>query len=86
MNTLGKRIAIAREKLGLNQSELARQIDVTPQAVQKWEMDNSKPKNSNWLKFRLLQLFVVIFTTFSLQLKIVLLYLLPYQPVWSNTK
>ena len=38
MNTLGKRIAIAREKLGLNQSELARQIDVTPQAVQKWEM------------------------------------------------
>ncbi len=35
MNTLGKRIAIAREKLGLNQSELARQIDVTPQAVQK---------------------------------------------------
>ena len=35
MNTLSKRIAIAREKLGLNQSELARQIDVTPQAVQK---------------------------------------------------
>jgi transcriptional regulator with XRE-family HTH domain len=45
MNTLGKRIAIAREKLGLNQSELARQLDVTPQAVQKWEMDGSKPRD-----------------------------------------
>lgn len=45
MNTLGKRIAIAREKLGLNQSELARHLDVTPQAVQKWEADGSKPRD-----------------------------------------
>lgn len=34
---IGKAIAIAREKRGLNQSDLARAVGVTPQAVQKWE-------------------------------------------------
>lgn len=32
-----KRIAEARERLGMNQSELARVLKVTPQSVQKWE-------------------------------------------------
>lgn len=37
MNEIGKRIAAAREAKGMNQSELARALGVTPQAVQKWE-------------------------------------------------
>lgn len=34
---IGKRIANARLTLGISQSELARRLKVTPQAVQKWE-------------------------------------------------
>lgn len=37
MKEIGKRIAEARNAKGLNQSELARALGVTPQAVQKWE-------------------------------------------------
>lgn len=37
MNEIGKRIAEARVAKGMNQSELARALGVTPQAVQKWE-------------------------------------------------
>lgn len=37
MNEIGKRIAEARAAKGMNQSELARALGVTPQAVQKWE-------------------------------------------------
>ncbi|MCG9081136.1 LexA family protein [Laribacter hongkongensis] len=37
MNEIGKRIAEARTSKGLNQSELARLVGVSPQAVQKWE-------------------------------------------------
>lgn len=37
MNDVGKRIQGLREKSKLNQSELARALSVTPQAVQKWE-------------------------------------------------
>lgn len=44
MNTLGKRIAQKREQAGLNRSELARRLSVTPQAVQKWESEVSVPR------------------------------------------
>ena len=44
MSTLGKRIALKREQAGLNQSELARRLSVSPQAVQKWESEVSIPR------------------------------------------
>lgn len=44
MSNIGKRIAQARERAGMNQSELARALGVKPQAVQKWEAGGS-PKN-----------------------------------------
>lgn len=37
MSEIGKRIAGARAAKGMNQSELARALGVSPQAVQKWE-------------------------------------------------
>lgn len=37
MDTIGNRIAAARKAKGLNQSELARALNISPQAVQKWE-------------------------------------------------
>ncbi|KAF7958232.1 hypothetical protein AWV80_01290 [Cupriavidus sp. UYMU48A] len=43
---VGKSIALAREAKGLNQSELARAIGVSPQAVQKWEAGTSAPRPS----------------------------------------
>lgn len=44
MGTIGKRIAVARELAGLNQSELARALKVTPQSVQAWESDKNVPR------------------------------------------
>ncbi len=44
MSTIGKRIARKREEAGLNQSELARRLGVSPQAVQKWESEVSTPR------------------------------------------
>ncbi len=44
MKSIGQKIAKAREAAGLNQSELARVLKVTPQSVQKWEAGGS-PKN-----------------------------------------
>ncbi len=44
MNTTGKRIAIAREERGWNQSELARALKVTPQSVQAWESGKNTPR------------------------------------------
>jgi phage repressor protein C with HTH and peptisase S24 domain len=44
MSTLGQRIARKREQAGLNQSELARRLSVSPQAVQKWEAEASVPR------------------------------------------
>lgn len=44
MKSIGQKIAKAREAAGLNQSELARALKVTPQSVQKWEAGGS-PKN-----------------------------------------
>lgn len=41
--TLGKRIAAHRKRLGLTQDALAEQLGVTAQAVSKWENDQSCP-------------------------------------------
>ncbi|MBR2926012.1 MAG: helix-turn-helix transcriptional regulator [Clostridia bacterium] len=41
--TLGKRIAALRHEKGLKQDELAEQLGVTPQAVSKWENDQTCP-------------------------------------------
>lgn len=45
MNETGRRIAKAREDKGLNQSELARRLGVTPQSVQAWESGKNVPRN-----------------------------------------
>jgi transcriptional regulator with XRE-family HTH domain len=44
MGTIGKTIAARRESKGLNQSELARTLKVTPQSVQAWESDKNVPR------------------------------------------
>ena len=41
--TLGKRIAAGRKRLGLTQDQLAERLGVTAQAVSKWENDQSCP-------------------------------------------
>lgn len=41
---IGYRIAAAREKQGLNQSELARLLGVKPQSVQAWESNKNTPR------------------------------------------
>lgn len=46
MSTLPVRIAQAREHKGLNQSELARAMGVTPQAVQNWESGKASPRGT----------------------------------------
>ena len=42
-DTLGKRIAAHRRRLGLTQDRLAELLGVTAQAVSKWENDQSCP-------------------------------------------
>lgn len=49
MEKTGKRIAMAREQMGLNQSELARKLGVSPQSVQAWESGKNTPRNSKLL-------------------------------------
>jgi phage repressor protein C with HTH and peptisase S24 domain len=44
MKNIGERIEKAREAARLNQSELARQMGVSPQAVQKWEAGETVPR------------------------------------------
>ena len=41
--TLGRTIALYRKKLGITQDALAQQLEVTNQAVSKWELDQSCP-------------------------------------------
>ena len=41
--TIGKRIAFLRKEKGLTQEELANQMGVSPQAVSKWENDQTCP-------------------------------------------
>lgn len=47
METLGKRIAALRHEKGLKQDELAEMMKVSPQAVSKWENDQSCPDISS---------------------------------------
>src|SRR5690606_22015691 len=42
-NLIGNKIATARKKANLSQSELAQQIAISPQAVGKWERGESMP-------------------------------------------
>ena len=42
-NTLGNRIAQLRKEMGFTQEDLARMLDVSPQAVSKWENDLTCP-------------------------------------------
>ena len=45
-DTLGKRIAAHRRRLGLTQDRLAELLGVTAQAVSKWENDQSCPSST----------------------------------------
>ena len=44
--TIANRIRMARERTGLNQSEFARRMKVTPQSVQQWESGETAPRQS----------------------------------------
>ena len=50
MNSIGKRIALLREQKGWNQSELAREMGVTPQSVQAWEAGKNVPRQQKMKK------------------------------------
>lgn len=41
--TIGKRIAALRREIGLKQDDLAQMLEVSPQAVSKWENDQTCP-------------------------------------------
>lgn len=43
METLGLRIGVLRRQKGLKQDEIAEMLNVTPQAVSKWENDQTCP-------------------------------------------
>lgn len=43
INTLGKKIAALRKQQSLKQEDLARMLNISPQAVSKWENDVSCP-------------------------------------------
>ena len=45
--TLGKRIGRYRKKLGLTQEALAQKLDVTNQAVSKWDTREERRRNSS---------------------------------------
>lgn len=46
MDNIAKRIEDCRHSLNISQSELARKIGVTPQAVQKWEKAKTVPRGT----------------------------------------
>lgn len=51
MDKIAKRIENCRRHLNFSQSELARKVGVTPQAVQKWEKAKTVPRGytlENW--------------------------------------
>jgi len=43
---VGSRIETARIKAGINQSELARRLGVSPQSIQQWEKGKTAPKSA----------------------------------------
>ena len=55
MTTLGQRIREHRRRAGMSQEALARRMDVSRQAVTKWESGQSAPSTENL--FRLAELF-----------------------------
>ena len=48
--SLGERITELRKAAGMNQSDLARVMDVTRQAVSKWETGQSSPDAANLIR------------------------------------
>ena len=52
MNKLefARRLIEARNEKNLNQSDIARGLEISPQAVQKWESGESSPRNSQYDK------------------------------------
>lgn len=48
--SLGERIAQLRKESGMNQSDLAKAMDVTRQAVSKWESGLSNPDAANLIR------------------------------------
>lgn len=44
MKTFAERLIHCRERAGLSQSEVARRLSITPQAVQKWEKGENVPR------------------------------------------
>lgn len=42
--SIGRRIALARERAGINQSELGRRLGVSGQAVSSWETEETEPR------------------------------------------
>ena len=48
--SLGERITELRKASGMSQLELSRQMDVSRQAVSKWESDQSSPDASNLIR------------------------------------
>lgn len=47
MSTVAQRLKIARERAGLSQSELARQLGITSQSVNIWESGKTRPSRDN---------------------------------------
>lgn len=48
--TIGGRLASERKKLGLTQEELGSKLDISRQAISKWESDISLPDTANLIK------------------------------------
>lgn len=48
--SLGERITELRKTVGMNQSDLAKAMDVTRQAVSKWETGQSSPDAANLIR------------------------------------
>ena len=47
---IGRKIKAAREGAGLTQEDLAERMEVSRQAVSKWEADLSRPSSENLLR------------------------------------
>ena len=63
--TIGERISLLRQEQGLSQAQLAGLLDVSRQAVSKWESDQSSPDT-----LRLIKLADVLNTEVEYPLKI----------------
>ena len=50
--SLGTNLALCRRYLGLSQAELADALNVSRQAISKWELDASVPSGENLVRLR----------------------------------